>query len=70
MRTTQTEYNAGYCVFGGGEPDCVVWRFSEHGGRWPGGAPVRDGLHNLEVVIQPKTGEPVKWFWSFQIARL
>ncbi len=65
----RTEYNAGYCVFGGGEPDCVVWRFSEHDGRWPGGALVRDGLHNVEVVIQPKTGEPVKWFWSFQIAR-
>ena len=34
----RTERNAGYCVFGGGEPDCTVWRFSEHGDKWPGGA--------------------------------
>ena len=27
----RTERNPGYCVFGGGEPDCTVWRFSEHG---------------------------------------
>lgn len=65
----RTEYNAGYCVFGGGEPDCVVWRFSEHNNRWPGGAAVRDGLHNVEVFIQPKSGEPVSWFWSFQVER-
>ena len=31
----RTERNAGYCVFGGGEPDCTVWRFSEHGDKWP-----------------------------------
>ena len=34
----RTERNAGYCAFGGGEPDCTVWRFSEHGDKWPGGA--------------------------------
>ncbi len=65
----RTEYNAAYCVFGGGEPDCVVWRFSENYNRWPGGATVRDGLHNVEIVIQPKLGEPVSWFWSFRIER-
>lgn len=65
----RTEYNAGYCVFGGGEPDCVVWRFSEHNNQWPDGAAVRDGFHNVEIIIRPKSGSPVSWFWSFQVAR-
>ena len=39
----RTERNAGYCVFGGGEPDCTVWRFSEHGDKWPDGASLNPG---------------------------
>jgi hypothetical protein len=65
----RTERNAGYCVFGGGEPDCVVWRFSEHGGSWPGGASVQPGVHDVQIFIQPKQGEAVTWFWSFRIER-
>ncbi len=63
----RTERNAGYCVFGGGEPDCTVWRFSEHGNRWPGGADLQKGPHSVQIVITPKSGEPVTWFWTFEI---
>ena len=63
----RTERNPGYCVFGGGEPDCTVWRFSEHGNKWPGGAQLQPGVHDAQIVITPKNGDPVTWFWSFRI---
>lgn len=61
------ERNAGYCVFGGGEPDCEIWRFSEHGNKWPSGAGLRNGTHSVQIVITPQYSDPVSWFWSFQI---
>ncbi len=63
------ERNAGYCVFGGGEPDCVVWRFSEQGSRWPGGAALNYGSHSVQIDIVPQNGQAVSWFWSFRIDR-
>lgn len=65
----RTERNAAYCVFGGGEPDCVVWRFSEHGYRWPGSADLRYGVHTVTIDIVPQSGQAVSWFWSFRIDR-
>lgn len=65
----RVEKTPGYCVFGGGEPTCTVWRFSEHGGKWPGGAPVHPGVHDAQIVIQPKSVEPVTWFWSFRVEK-
>jgi len=63
----RTERAPGYCVFGGGEPDCTVWRFSEHGNRWPGGADLQPGVHDAQIVITPKHGDAVSWFWSFRV---
>jgi hypothetical protein len=65
----QTERNPGYCVFGGGEPDCTDWRFSQHGYRWPNGASLQPGVHDVQIFIQPKKGEAVTWFWSFRIKK-
>jgi hypothetical protein len=65
----RTEKTPGYCVFGGGEPDCTVWRFSEHGYTWPGGAEVRPGIHDVQILITPRDGAPVTWFWSFRIEK-
>jgi hypothetical protein len=65
----RTERTPGYCVFGGGEPECTVWRFSEHSDKWPGGAPLRPGVHDAQIVIKPKNGDAVTWFWSFRIER-
>lgn len=64
---TRTETTPGFCVFGGGEPDCIVWRFSEHGGQWPGGASLQPGVHGVQIFIKPKNGAAVTWFWSFRI---
>lgn len=64
---SRTERTAGYCVFGGGEPDCTVWRFSEHNNRWPDGAELHKGQHNAQIVITAKSGESAIWNWTFVI---
>jgi len=64
----RTENNAGYCVFGGGEPDCTVWVFSEHGNKWPSGYPVREGVrYDVSVTIVADSGETADWMWGFQV---
>jgi hypothetical protein len=65
----RTENNAGYCAFGGGEPDCEVWSFADNNYQWPDGAPVVPGLHNVEIDINPEDEElaNVTWLWSFEI---
>lgn len=63
----RTERTPGYCVFGGGEPDCTVWRFSEHNNRWPDGAELHKGQHNAQIVITAKSGESAIWNWTFII---
>ncbi|MGB8645438.1 MAG: hypothetical protein WCF84_09385 [Anaerolineae bacterium] len=35
-----TEKVAKYCAFSGGEPDCIVWDFTQNGNRWDTGIPV------------------------------
>ena len=65
----RTENTAGYCVFGGGEPNCDVWVFSQRGNKWPDGKPVVDGQHNATITITPKQGKPVQWNWTFEIKR-
>lgn len=63
----RTERTAGYCVFGGGEPDCTVWWFSQHNNRWPDGAELHKGQHNAQIVITAKSGESAIWNWTFVI---
>ena len=65
----RTERNPSYCVFGGGEPDCTVWRFAQNRYRWPDGAPLQPGIHDAQIVVTPKHGDAVTWFWSFRIKR-
>ncbi len=63
------ERNPGYCVFGGGEPDCTVWRFSEHNNRWPDGSELHEGFHNVQIIITAQTGQRINWNWGFVIER-
>jgi hypothetical protein len=64
----RTERNAGYCAFGGGEPDCTVWVFHEHGNTWPMGQYVREGvLYDVDVHIVADSGDTADWMWSFQV---
>jgi hypothetical protein len=62
------ERHAGYCVFGGGEPDCAVWTFSEHAKKWPSGHPVREGVrYDVSAIIVADSGETADWMWSFKV---
>jgi len=52
----RTERTAGYCLFGGGEPDCTVWQFARNNYRWPDGAPIASGLHTLQATAYARGG--------------
>ena len=66
---SRSENTAGYCAFGGGEPNCDVWVFSQRGNKWPNGKTIENGDHNVTITITPKQGKPVQWFWQFKIER-
>jgi hypothetical protein len=61
------ENNAGYCVFGGGEPDCTVLNLADAGYRWPDGELIYPGNYSAVIDIKPTNGDAVQWFWSFSI---
>ena len=67
----RTENNAGYCVFGGGEPDCNVLVFAQSNNRWPekGQPSIENGLHKAFIEITTKDNETEEWNWSFWIQR-
>ncbi len=52
----RTERTAGYCLFGGGEPDCTIWQFARNNYRWPNGAPIVSGLHTLQATAYARGG--------------
>jgi hypothetical protein len=64
------EENAGYCAFGGGEPDCNVLVLQEGGdNRWPDpfGGEIISGEYLARIDIVPQDGEPTQWRWRFDI---
>ncbi|MEJ2558067.1 MAG: hypothetical protein P8186_17970 [Anaerolineae bacterium] len=63
------ENNPGYCVFGGGEPNCNVLVFAESGNRWPDpfGGEILNGQYLAIIDIVPVDREPAQWRWSFNI---
>lgn len=63
----RTENNAGYCVFGGGEPECNVWVFSQHNRQWPDGTKVNSGEYLAAITINPLDGPGTVWRWRFRI---
>lgn len=65
---TRTETTAPFCVFSG-EQGCAVWQFYKQSNRWPGGATLRYGVHDVQITIKPKKGAAVNWFWSFRIEK-
>jgi hypothetical protein len=62
------EQNPGYCVFGGGEPDCAILSL-ENGSRWPDpyGGEIRNGEYLAKIDIIPEDGEPTQWRWRFNV---
>lgn len=64
----QIEQHAGYCAFGGGEPDCNVWVFADHGYKWPNGKPMTSGFYKATISVA--ANDPNKsafWFFTFAL---
>lgn len=61
-----TENQAGYCLFGGGEPACNVWDFAANNCQWPDGAPVTSGPHRGTAQIN-RVGDSQAWSFDFRI---
>jgi hypothetical protein len=60
----RTEQNAAYCAFGGGEPNCTIFHFTQ-GVNWPDtNTPVRSGNYVVEARVTPKEGDA---YWQGQI---
>ncbi len=53
----RTERQAGYCIFGGGEPNCNPWRIDDGVYKWPGGAAVIDGEEYVVNVRAYREGQ-------------
>jgi hypothetical protein len=64
----QAEQTAGFCAFGGGEPVCTPWVFTEHNNRWPNNQPIFNGSYRVAFDITPEQGEITQWRWSFEVA--
>ena len=66
------EGTAGYCIFGGGEPDCRPWPQNANGRyTWGEGGPEVDpGTYKVNVFIYPKNPEfeGQSWFWGSTFA--
>lgn len=67
----RTEGNAGYCVFGGGEPDCNVMVFAQNDYRWPeqNQLAIENGLHTVDIEITTQDNQIENWVWRFWIER-
>jgi hypothetical protein len=63
----KVESTPGYCLFGGGEPNCESWVFAQHEYRWPSGQPIENTDYRLVITITPQTGDQAIWNWGFSI---
>jgi len=48
------EKTAGYCAFGGGEPNCVVLDFAKNNYTWPDGKKIKSGVFDLHINATDK----------------
>ena len=62
------EEDPGYCVFGGGDPNCSVLFFSNNN-RWPGAGRIEDGDYQAVIDIIAENGDSTTWRWGFTIDR-
>ncbi len=65
----RTERNAGYCAFGGGEPNCNVWAFAQHDYRWPNGEPIVSDMYTLMATVYAESGRTVTVQTTIRIQR-
>jgi hypothetical protein len=63
-----TEGTAGYCIFGGGEPDCNPWVREGGQYKWAaGGDPVQPGAYTLDINVSGKDGVTGSWLIDVNI---
>ncbi len=63
----RTEGTAGFCAFGGGEPDCTTWNFPDNGWSWPDGASVDGGESLLRATVFADDGRSIEATWTIFI---
>jgi hypothetical protein len=64
----RTERQAGFCIFGGGEPSCNPWTIENFSYVWkPGGEAVKEGNYKLLIVVSAASGEQGNWNYDFKI---
>jgi hypothetical protein len=62
----RTENTAGYCIFGGGEPECNPWVLENYVYKWePGGEAVKEG--NYELAVQIVTTNDDQGNWTYEV---
>lgn len=64
----RTERTAGYCIFGGGEPDCNPWVYEGGQYKWKeGGDPVQPGDYTLNMDVTGTDGVVGNWIIKIHI---
>lgn len=64
-----TENSAGYCIFGGGEPDCNPWVYENGLYKWrPGGDVVEERNYKLVITVNADDGEVGLWLIDINLS--
>lgn len=63
----RTERTPGYCIFGGGEPNCNVLDFERENFRWPNEGEIFNGDYLVKIDIVPENGDATQWRLQFVI---
>lgn len=64
----RTERQAGYCIFGGGEPNCNPWVLEDFVYKWSaGGEAVKEGEYKLLIVVVADSAEQGNWNYDVTI---
>jgi hypothetical protein len=65
----RTEMASGYCIFGGGEPECNPWLLEDFRYKWvSGGDPVEPGRYQLLIVVTATSGDQGNWNYDIDLA--
>lgn len=63
-----SEETPGFCIFGGGEPDCNAWPLEDYVYKWqPGGIRVENGVYTLNVRVVMDDGQEGNWRYQLTI---
>ena len=65
---SHTENASRYCGFGGGEPDCTVFRFADYNFNWPGtNLPIQNDDYTLTATVNAADGNQWNGSGTFSI---